>query len=186
MFHHRHHEWAERFADRRFARGFFGRHFKHHERGGGDRLLGHGDLRLIALSMIAEAPRHGYELIRAIEERSGGSYAPSPGAIYPTLTLLEDEGFATVQAESGKKLYTVTAEGIAYLDGNRPAVDAAMERLVGSGKGGSLSGFARVMQARHALRHAIKSKLRESGFDAGRLEAIAKLLEDATAAVQKL
>jgi len=104
----------------------FGRH-GHHERhrGGGRRLFEQGDLRWAALALIAEKPRHGYELIKAVEEASGGAYAPSPGVIYPTLTLLEELGYATVSAaEGGKKLYAITPEGAAMLATHKAEVDA--------------------------------------------------------------
>ena len=106
---------------------FGGRH------GGGrfGRMFGHGDLKLILLALIAEQPRHGYQLIRTIEEMFGGSYAPSPGAVYPTLTMLEEMGYARVDTSEGgtKKLYIVTDEGRAYLEENRDTVDALMARM---------------------------------------------------------
>src|ERR1051326_5989369 len=99
----------------RHARGGWGdRHFggRHRMRGGwrGGRVFDHGDLRLLILQLIAEKPRHGYELIKAIEEQLGGSYSPSPGVIYPTLTMLEELGYAGLAAnqDSGKKLYEIT------------------------------------------------------------------------------
>jgi len=95
------------------------------------RMFGHGDLKLILLALIAEQPRHGYQLIRTIEEMFGGSYAPSPGAVYPTLTMLEEMGYARVDTSEGgtKKLYIVTDEGRAYLDENRDTVDALIARM---------------------------------------------------------
>ena len=95
----------------------------------GGRVFGHGDLKLILLALIAEQPRHGYELIRTIEEMFDGAYAPSPGAVYPTLTLLEELGHASVQNDDGKKLYTITEEGKAFLAENKEAVDAVMSRM---------------------------------------------------------
>ena len=74
-------------------------------------------------------PRHGYEIIKAIEERLGGGYSPSPGVIYPTLTMLEELGHATVAEDAGKKQYTITDEGRAFLAANQPAVDAALARM---------------------------------------------------------
>jgi DNA-binding PadR family transcriptional regulator len=102
--------------------------------GGGDmvragRMLATGDLRLIALALIAEQPRHGYEIIKVLEEKTAGWYSPSPGIVYPTLTFLEEAGYVTAQAEGAKKLYTITDEGRAYLDENRDFVDAVLERL---------------------------------------------------------
>jgi DNA-binding PadR family transcriptional regulator len=84
--------------------------------GRGQRMFGQGDLRLVLLALIAEKPRHGYDLIRAIEEKFGGAYAPSPGAVYPTLTLLvEQDHLQSEEVGGGKKLYTITPEGLAFL-----------------------------------------------------------------------
>jgi DNA-binding PadR family transcriptional regulator len=93
------------------------------------RMLAQGDLRLLALALIAEQPRHGYEIIKVLEERTEGWYAPSPGIVYPTLTYLEEAGYVTAQADGAKKLYSITGEGRTYLEGNRAFVDAVLERL---------------------------------------------------------
>src|SRR5262245_56168580 len=92
-----------------------------HGMGGGDmlragRMLAQGDLRLIALALIAEQPRHGYEIIKLLEEKTAGWYSPSPGIVYPTLTFLEEAGYVTAQTQGAKKLYTITAEGQAHLE----------------------------------------------------------------------
>jgi len=102
--------------------------------GGGDmmragRMLAQGDLRLLALALIAEQPRHGYEIIKVLEEKTEGWYAPSPGIVYPTLTYLEEAGYVTAQADGAKRLYTITGEGRAYLEENRAFVDTVLERL---------------------------------------------------------
>jgi DNA-binding PadR family transcriptional regulator len=99
------------------------------ERGYGGRMFGPGDLRLVLMALIEEKPRHGYDLIKAIEEAFGGAYAPSPGAVYPTLALLEDEGLLTVAQEGGKRIYTLTDAGKAWLNDNRAAVVGVMERM---------------------------------------------------------
>ena len=83
------------------------------------RKMGSVDLRLVLLMLLAERPSHGYELIKALEERSGGFYSPSPGMVYPALTWLEEVGYASVTAEGAKKLYHITAEGQAYLAQNK-------------------------------------------------------------------
>jgi DNA-binding PadR family transcriptional regulator len=93
------------------------------------RMLAHGDLRLIALALIAEQPRHGYEIIKVLEDKTAGWYSPSPGIVYPTLTFLEEAGYVTAQTEGAKKLYSITDDGRAYLDQNRDFVDAVLERL---------------------------------------------------------
>ena len=103
--------------------GFGGRHGMG-GRGGMDpddmragRMLAQGDLRLIALALIAEAPRHGYEIIKLVEEKTADWYSPSPGIVYPTLTYLEEAGYVTASTEGSKKLYAITEEGRAYLSG---------------------------------------------------------------------
>jgi DNA-binding PadR family transcriptional regulator len=93
------------------------------------RMLAQGDLRLIALAFIAEAPRHGYEIIKLVEEKTADWYSPSPGTVYPTLTYLEEAGYVTVAAEGNKRLYTITDEGRAYLTANRPIADIVLARL---------------------------------------------------------
>jgi DNA-binding PadR family transcriptional regulator len=98
------------------------------------RMLAQGDLRLIALALIAEAPRHGYEIIKLLEEKTADWYSPSPGIIYPTLTYLEEAGYVIASAEGSKKLYTITQEGSAYLKANREIVDAVLDRLSALGE----------------------------------------------------
>jgi DNA-binding PadR family transcriptional regulator len=107
--------------------------------GGGDwfrvgRMLAQGDLKLLALALIAEQPRHGYELIKLIEEKTSGCYSPSPGVVYPTLTFLEEAGYVTSESDGAKKRYTITNEGRAYLDQNRDVADMVLERLAAIGE----------------------------------------------------
>jgi DNA-binding PadR family transcriptional regulator len=107
--------------------------------GGGDfiragKMLAQGDVRLLALALIAEQPRHGYDIIKVLEEKTAGWYAPSPGMVYPTLTYLEEAGYVTGQAEGAKKLYTITEEGKAHLEENRDFVDAVLARLAAFGE----------------------------------------------------
>jgi DNA-binding PadR family transcriptional regulator len=94
------------------------------------RMFEQGDLKYVILQLLEEKPRHGYEIIKALEERFGGMYSPSAGTVYPTLTLLEDLGYAQVTVEEGgKKIYSITDEGRAYLAQNRSAVDDIFERI---------------------------------------------------------
>jgi len=135
-------QWAAGRHRRGRLRGFGGGRRGRHGRHGMDsddmmhagRMLAQGDLRLIALALIAEQPRHGYEIIKLIEEKTAGWYSPSPGIVYPTLTYLEDVGYVTVETEGSKKLYTITAEGRAYHKANRDLTDAVLERLDALGK----------------------------------------------------
>jgi DNA-binding PadR family transcriptional regulator len=121
--------------------GFGGRHGMggSGDRGGEDimrarRMLAQGDLRLIALALIADAPRHGYEIIKLLEEKTSDWYSPSPGIVYPTLTYLEEAGYVTASTEGSKKLYTITDEGRAYLQANRELVDVVLDRLAAFGE----------------------------------------------------
>lgn len=115
--------------------GGWGRGGRHRGGGGGGdmfrigRMLAQGDLKLLALALIAEQPRHGYEIIKLIEEKTSGCYSPSPGVVYPTLTFLEEAGYVTAEADGAKKRFTITAEGRDYLDANRDFADAILGRL---------------------------------------------------------
>jgi DNA-binding PadR family transcriptional regulator len=93
------------------------------------RMLASGDLRLVALYLIEQQPRHGYDLIKAIEEKTGGFYSPSPGVIYPALTFLEEAGYVTSSADGNKKAYAITDEGRAHLADNRAAVESTLNYL---------------------------------------------------------
>jgi len=140
MFGMRH--WAPgegKWAAGRHGRGRHGGWGGKHGMGGGDmmragRMLAQGDLKLLALALIAEQPRHGYEIIKVLEEKTAGWYSPSPGIIYPTLTYLEEAGYVTAEMEGAKKRYTITGEGRAYLEENRDFVDTVLERLARLGE----------------------------------------------------
>jgi DNA-binding PadR family transcriptional regulator len=107
--------------------------------GGGEmfkigRMFAQGDLKLLVLALVAEQPRHGYEIIKVIEEKTNGIYSPSPGIVYPTLTFLEESGYVTAESEGAKKLYKITADGEAYLKPNRDLVDSILDRLSAFGR----------------------------------------------------
>lgn len=155
------------------------------------RKLASGDLQLVLLALLAEEPRHGYELMKALEERSGGFYAPSPGMIYPALTLLEELGYASVTADGAKKLYTITPEGRAHLTENREAADAMLAQLKFIGdkmdymrrafagddpgaeeEGRHSPGAREVWMARKELKSAIRDKKGASLEEAQRIAAI--------------
>lgn len=93
------------------------------------RKLGGDDLQLVVLALLADKPYHGYEIMKVLEERSGGFYSPSPGMVYPALTYLEEISYASVEAEGAKKLYRITDEGRAYLEQNRRVVDTILAQL---------------------------------------------------------
>jgi DNA-binding PadR family transcriptional regulator len=93
------------------------------------RMLADGDLKLITLSLLAEAPRHGYDIIKALEERTSGIYSPSPGVVYPTLTFLEEAGYAASAADGNKKVFSITEAGQAHLADNREMIDGVLDHL---------------------------------------------------------
>lgn len=89
-----------------------------------------GHLKFVILRLLNEKPRHGYEIIKEIEDKFGGSYSPSPGTVYPTLTLLEDLGYArAMPEEGGKKIYEITDEGRKHLEENQPLIDDIFTRI---------------------------------------------------------
>ena len=97
---------------------------------GGGRMFDQGHLKFVILRLLDEKPRHGYEIIKEIEERFGGMYSPSPGTVYPTLTLLEDLGYARARPEEdGKKIYEITDAGRAHLAENRPLIDDIFSKI---------------------------------------------------------
>lgn len=175
--------------DRRHARGFFGREegggFGRHRGGGLGRLFAHGDLRHVVLYLIAEKPRHGYEIIKAIEELTGGAYSPSPGTVYPTLTLLEEQGLSTVETTEGnKKLHSITPEGAAQLEPHKPVVEAMLNHIRGESerRGGP---SPRVVRAIENLRMALHMKWREGGLSEERIELIVEALDEATREIER-
>lgn len=164
-------------------------------RGGGDfpwaRKLGAKELQLLILALLGERPAHGYELIKTIEERSGGFYSPSPGMIYPALTYLDEIGYAGIEQEGTRKLYRITTDGQAHLASNRAAADAILETLsrIGSRMDDVRDAFAgvgdshasdEIQGARHALKDALR---RKRGCDAKEAKRIAQILNRAAAEI---
>ncbi|WP_333585557.1 PadR family transcriptional regulator [Phenylobacterium sp.] len=179
---HRHFGWHDH---RRGSRHGFGGMGGGRGRGGPrlGRFLEHGDLRFVLLALIEEAPAHGYELIRTLEARSGGVYRPSPGVIYPTLSLLEDEGFVVqAQGQGARKLYEITPEGRQALEPQRPAVAAVFARM---GEGGDDAGRYRIRRAMENVKTALKLRAAR-GLDEAQTEAICAILDEAAGRIEKV
>ncbi|NHN89588.1 PadR family transcriptional regulator [Acetobacter conturbans] len=163
----------------------------HHGRGGGrrggrNRLFDYGEMRLLVLSLISEKPTYGYELIKTIEEKFGGSYTPSPGVIYPTLTWLDEAGYIRPAEEEGRKSYHMTPEGEVFLTTNRAGLDEILSRAATSqpeGRGGRRNIPVPVMRAMENLKTSLRLRLRNGGLDAQAEEKIAALLDEAARAV---
>lgn len=152
---------------------------------GGGRPFDHGELRLVVLALVAERPRHGYEIIKAIEERFGGSYSPSPGVVYPTLTMLEELGHTTVEEIGGKKLYTVTEEGKAFLEANKAATERAMGRMQGERGAASFGQMLQVMRAMANFKMALKLKQRSGPLTEEQLKNIIAAIDAAAVAIER-
>lgn len=179
--HHSRHGWGGHMGGMRGPRG--------EGRGGRGgrigRFLDHGDLRFIVLALLEEQPRHGYELIKELEERTGGAYRPSPGVIYPTLALLEDEGFVRpVAAEAGRKLYEVTDTGREALAQNRANVDAVFARMNEAAEGSEAT-RPRIGRAMGNLHLALETRLARRPITPEQLDAIVKAIDDAAGAIDK-
>jgi DNA-binding PadR family transcriptional regulator len=161
-----------------------GRHRRHGSgRGGLGRFFEHGDLRLLVLHLIAERPRHGYEIIKAIEEQASGAYTPSPGVIYPTLSLLEETGMITVQADGARKTHAITEEGAAHLAANAPGLDAILARIAESGPGRGLA--PQILRAMENLKLALRLRLSRGAPDETQLRLIAAAIDAAAVAVEQ-
>jgi DNA-binding PadR family transcriptional regulator len=188
------HAIGRRGGHRRFAHGrggFFG------GSGGGDlppsRRLGAADLQLMILALLEEQPSHGYELIKTIEERSGGFYSPSPGVIYPALTYLEDVSHAQTEQDGTRKLYRITPQGRAHLEAHRETTEAILNafKRIGGRMDDVREAFAGIADgdeaasdelhnARHKLKHVLR---RKQGCNATEARRIARILKRATAEI---
>jgi DNA-binding PadR family transcriptional regulator len=214
--------WGERFAFERW--GMIGRH----RHGGGGRFGGgpggfggpggpggwggedggmprgrkfsSDDLQLLLMAMLAESPRHGYELIKALEDRSNGFYAPSPGMVYPALTYLEELGYASVELEANRKRYALSDAGRDYLAANRERVDLMLAKLThfarkmdlvrraymgeeSDDNAGDTAWTPELINARRALKRAL---LLRTNAPADEQRRIAEILARATAEIEQI
>ena len=164
--------------------------FRAHRRFGrerSDRLFEQGDLRYVILKLLADKASHGYELIKAIEDRLGGAYSPSPGVIYPTLTLLEETGLiAAGPSEGARKLYEITAEGRAALERDKAIVEAIFARMeeVNARLGGGPA--PQIIRAYENLKTALKLRVRRGPLNSEQVAAIAQLLDAAARTVETI
>ena len=128
--------------------------------GGRPRMFEQGDLRFVVLKLLGEKPSHGYEIIKAVEERFGGAYAPSPGIVYPTLTLLEEQGLiAVVETEGPRKLYGLTDAGRAELAASAPDIDRVFARMSELRQRFGGGAAPEIMRAMDNLKTALRLKI---------------------------
>jgi len=154
------------------------------------RIFGHGGLRFVLLHLISEKPSHGYELIKAIEERLDGAYSPSPGTVYPTLTLLEELTLLSVDEadQGGRKRYQITDAGLRYLEENRPMVDAMLLRLNGGVDGAGPRGGRppQVKRAIENLKLAMRMRLSGEALTPEQANAFAAILDRAAQQLEQI
>ena len=158
-----------------------------HGGGGRRRLFTNDALQLILLKLIAQGPRHGYDLIREIESLSGQAYAPSPGVVYPTLTLLADMGLIAEQAgDSGRKLFEITEAGTDRLAEQASAVEEAMGRLASLAQRAERVDGAPIRRAMHNLSMAVRGRLEREGADSQTMLDVAALIDEAASKIERL
>jgi DNA-binding PadR family transcriptional regulator len=146
-----------------------------------------GDLKYVVLQLLAEKPRHGYEIIKELEERFGGAYAPSAGTVYPTLSLLEDLGYASVSPEEGgKKVYSITPEGTKYLEDNKSAVEDIFERISDFGSSILSESMMDVNKAFGRVVRATYTTVPWQSSDRTLATEIKRILEQAAAEIEEL
>ena len=171
--------------------GFGGHESRGGGRGGrggrGRRMFDGGELRLVLLKLIEEAPRHGYDLIRAIEDRTGGAYAPSPGVVYPTVTMLAEMDLITEQDSDGaKKVYAITDAGTAHLAEQAEVIDALFERLDAVASMRARTDAGPVMRAMGNLKTVLRLRLGAESVADETLHEVAEILDDAARRIERL
>ncbi len=156
-------------------------------RGGRGRLFGHGDMRLILLHLLQQGPQHGYELIKAIETLAGGDYSPSPGVIYPTLTLLEESGLLQASADDGgRRQFQLTEAGQAALVGEQAALQRILTRLSAAARIASARHNPQVHRAMQNLKMALQLRFAEGEPEAETLARIAAAIDRAAVEIEQL
>ncbi len=181
---HQHHHDDDHFGPRR-ERGGGERHHHRGGRGGGPgRFFESGDLRFVILHLINDAPRHGYEIIRLIEDLLAGANAPSPGIVYPTLTLLEEMGLAIAKVEGNRKLYSITQDGQHVLESKRALTDAILQRMKQAGQQHAQERPPQIMRAMENLKMVLR--MRTAGFSPDQIAAATDAIDNAARQVERL
>jgi len=151
------------------------------------RMFEGGELRLVLLKLIADQPRHGYELIKAIEDMTGGDYAPSPGIVYPTLTMLEDMGLiAEKKSKDNKKVFEATDEGRAHLAENSGEVEDLIERLEGHGHHRRRGQRPEIGRAIGNLMTALRNRIATEGWNEQLLDEVVDILDEAAQRIERV
>ena len=164
------------------GRGGFGRGFGE----GRGRLFDAGDVKLVILKLLSEQPSYGYQLIKTMEQRMAGGYTPSAGVIYPTLTLVEEEGLAAVSLDNNKKVYALTPEGIEYLEANKEQVGELFMRLEETGRGFERGRSPEMIKAFLNLRGAVIARVSRESVKPEQIKQIVDAINSAAHVIDEL
>ena len=175
--------FAGGFGPRTWAFGFPGGGSRHRSRGR-RQMFEAGEMKFVILRLVKEKPRHGYEIIKALEEQMSGCYTPSAGTIYPTLQLLEDQGFVRAVETEGKKVYHITPEGEKFLEENRDHLDDIFDRVREAVRGFAGGSVGDLNSAFGQLARAAYSKAWRAGPDDERTKKIVEILKKAVGEVE--
>ena len=145
-----------------------------------------GDIKLVILKLLSEEPGYGYQLIKTMEQRLGGGYTPSAGVVYPTLTMLEEEGLTAATEQSGKNVYSVTVEGSAFLDANKERVTELFTRLEETGRGFERGRSPEIMKAFGNLRGAVIARVSREAVTPEQIAKITEAINAAAKAIDEL
>ena len=162
--------------------GGFGRGFGE----GRGRMFDAGDIKLVILRLLTEQPSYGYQLIKTMEQRLAGGYTPSPGVIYPTLTMLEEEGLASSLTENNKKIYSLTREGTEFLESNKERIGELFERLEETGRGFERGRSPEIMKAFMNLRSAVMARVSRESTKPEQIRKITEAINAAAKAIDEL
>jgi DNA-binding PadR family transcriptional regulator len=179
--------WEVRGGERHGGRHEHGRGFGGGGGGGRRRMFDGGELKLVLLKLIADAPRHGYDLIREIEAMTGGAYAPSPGVVYPTLTLLDEMNLiGEQQSEGAKKRFAATDEGRALLTEQAEIVEALFARLAAVNADAERTDGASIRRAMGNLRQVLQHRLRRDDVDDDTLHQVVAMIDEVAQKIERL
>jgi DNA-binding PadR family transcriptional regulator len=154
--------------------------------GGRERLFDAGDLKIVVLKLLSEQPSYGYQLMKTMENRLAGGYTPSAGVIYPTLSMLEEEGLASATVENNKKVYSVTDEGRQYLQTHEARAEELFKRIEEAGRSFERGRAPELMRAFEDLGHAVRARCSRNTVTPKLLQEIAEVIHGAAKAIDEL
>ena len=169
-------------GERGFPGGPEGRGFGHSR----ERLFDAGDIKLVILKLLSEQPSYGYQIMKTMKERLAGGYIPSAGVIYPTLTMLAEEGLAVESLDGAKRVYSITPQGAEFLEANKERIGELFARLDEAGEGFRRGRSPEVMKAFINLRNAVVARTTRETITPERIRKIAEAINNAAKAIDEI